>query len=363
MNKILMLVTDCFGGYGGIARYNQDFVMALENISAVDRVVILPRIAPDPFVPPSGKVVQLPSAKARVRYAIDALIAAIRLRPNIIFCGHLYHGRLASGIARLFGARLVSQLHGVEGWTALSRGLLKPLVDSDLVLCVSEDTRKCLVDQEPRLAKNTTVVYNTVGSQYTVGDRQAARAALGVESALVLLSVGRLDERDGYKGHDRVIPLVAELAAQGRDVQYLIAGKGEDLARLRQLSAQHGVADRVRFLLDVPGEALPDLYRAADLFVLPSRGEGFGIVYIESMACGTPAMGINVGGAPEALCHGELGISVDSDQFEAAMIEAVAAVSGRSDADRQTLSKKVRDRFGNARFISNVESVLEPLLD
>ena len=121
---------------------------------------------------------------------------------------------------------------------------------------------------------------------------------LGLEDEFAILTVGRIDPKNnGYKGHDRIIRALPNLRRQDRAVVYLIAGEGDDRARLERLASELGVEDRVRFLGKVPFEDLPDAYRAADLFALPSTGEGFGIVYIEAMACGTPAIGLSMGGA------------------------------------------------------------------
>src|SRR5690606_18991980 len=113
----------------------------------------------------------------------------------------------------------------------------------------------------------------------------------------VIVSVGRLDRRERYKGQDRVIAALPELAAAGLDPLYLVAGSGDDQPRLEALAAAGGVAHRTRFLGKVPAADLPDLYRAADVFALPSTGEGFGIVFLEAMACGAPAVGLAAGGA------------------------------------------------------------------
>ena len=118
---------------------------------------------------------------------------------------------------------------------------------------------------------------------------------------MVLLTVGRLAATERYKGQDHVIAALSQLQAiESRDLIYLIAGEGDDRARLESLVAQHGVLDKVRFLGAIDNQALPDLYRAADLFVMPSTGEGFGISFVESMACGTPAFGLRDGGARDA---------------------------------------------------------------
>ena len=126
----------------------------------------------------------------------------------------------------------------------------------------------------------------------------------------MLLTVGRMDARERYKGHDRVIEALPQLVAAGHDVIYVVVGEGDDVDRLKVSAVEAGVADRVRFIGAVGRETLVDAYRMADLFVMPSTGEGFGIAFLEAMACGTPALGLAIAGAADALADGELGTVV-----------------------------------------------------
>jgi phosphatidylinositol alpha-1,6-mannosyltransferase len=356
MVRVLALVTDAFGGYGGIARYNRDMVEALAALPAVQAVEVLPRLAADCETTPP-KVRQHPAIHPRSVYAMAALHLALRIRPTIVFNGHIYHGPLCRIVAALSGAKLVSQLHGTEVWDPLPKRLLKPAEASDLVLAVSRDTREKLLSQSDLDPARVRVVNNTVGAGFTPGDRRAARARFGLNHERVVLTVARLDGRGGYKGHDRIIPLIARLRGQGAEVLYLIAGTGADRPRLEALAAAHGVQDHVRFLGRVPQEDLPDLYRAADLFALPSTGEGFGIAFLEAMACGTPAIGLAVGGAPDALADGELGACVSEAQFPRAFEDALAAATERP----ATLADAVQRRFGLPAFRTRVAEVVEPL--
>jgi phosphatidylinositol alpha-1,6-mannosyltransferase len=126
-----------------------------------------------------------------------------------------------------------------------------------------------------------------------------------------LLTVTRLVER---KGVDTVIESLPSLPPQ---VRYFVAGDGLDRDRLRALARERGVADRVVWLGRVADDRLPALYRAADIVLLVSRQdldagdvEGFGMVLLEAQACGTPVVGGDAGGIPDALVDGETGLLV-----------------------------------------------------
>lgn len=351
-------MTDAFGGYGGIAQYNRDLLTSLAQGPGVTSTDVIVRLAPDDLQVLPAKVRQGPAVRGRIAYALAALIKALQTRPQIIICGHIYHGPLAQLIASLTGAKLVSQLHGTEIWQQVSPTHLKPLDGSERVLCVSRHTKGCFDRQSQLDQPNSIVVSNTVGPQFTPGDKQFARAKFGIGKEKVILTVARLDTREGYKGHDRIIAELGRLnATQANGVLYLIAGQGPDLSRLEALAEQLEVANKVRYMGKVPVEDLPDLYRAADLFALPSTGEGFGIVYLEAMACGTPAIGLRIGGVPDALADGELGLCVEPAEFP----EALASAIQSSPVDRQALSNAVHSRFGREAFAKRVLGVLTTL--
>jgi phosphatidylinositol alpha-1,6-mannosyltransferase len=346
------LVTDAFGGRGGIAQYNRDLLSAAAAVAPALRLEVLPRMAPDTVDHVEPRIRQHAPRAGRLAYAAAALGLVWRRRPAVVFCGHLYMAPLSLLLARLVGARLVVQLHGIEIWSAPSGLRRKALEAADMVLCVSRDTRARLLSAAVVDPSRVLVLPNTVADDYTPGSGQAVRERLELQGRFVLLTVGRLDARERYKGHDRVIEALASLEAS-REVTYLVAGEGDDRARLQALAQARGVADRVRFLGQVPREELPDLYRAADLFVLPSTGEGFGIVFLEAMACGTPALGLAVGGATDALCDGELGTAASDAGFAAALTKLIDA----GQKDREALAARTRERFGRAAFEANVARI------
>jgi phosphatidyl-myo-inositol dimannoside synthase len=357
-SSVLALVTDAFGGHGGIAQYNRDFLSALAAGGLVSSITVLPRHAPAQTTIPAV-IHQKPARPGRLAYSVMALLTMFRQRTDIVFCGHLYMAPLVWLIARLRGARLILQMHGVEVWPRPSRLQRAATEAADLVLCVSRHTRACVLGWAAIPPERVVVVPNTVMEEFTPGDGHELRAALGIEGMRVLLTVGRMDSRDRYKGHDRVIAAIPDLVQRGYDIVYVIIGEGDDRARLKQLAREIEVAERVRFLGAVVTRQLVEAYRMADLFVMPSAGEGFGIVFLEAMASGTPALGLDAGGARDALADGELGtvISEESD-----LPGAIARLLAEPKPDPNALSQAVRARFGREAFQAQVCTALEQLL-
>jgi phosphatidylinositol alpha-1,6-mannosyltransferase len=287
---------------------------------------------------------------------LKALMLCFRQRPDVIFSGHMYHGPLAARLTNLFNARLISQLHGTEIWSPLEKRHLLPLRQSEIVLCVSQDTKDRYLAQVGVHSDNAAILHNTVNPRFTIGDRLAARQAFALTDEFAILTVARLDGRSGYKGHDRILKALPGLAAAGRKLVYLIAGAGEDQDRLEKLAQQCGVQQQTRFLGKVPSEKLPALYCAADLFALPSSGEGFGIVFVEAMACGAPAIGLALGGAPDALSD-IYGKAVDPENFAAELQAIIEQAEAMSQAERISLSCRTTAKFGQQRFRQRLKKI------
>jgi phosphatidylinositol alpha-1,6-mannosyltransferase len=354
----LALVTDAFGGHGGIAQYNRDFLAALAASGATSSITVLPRHAPERIVTPAA-LKQKPPRRRRLAYSVMALLTVLRRRVDVVFCGHLYMTPLAWLITRLKGAKLIVQMHGIEVWPRPSRLRRAATEAADLILCVSRHTRASVVGWAAIAPECVVVVPNTVGDGFAPGDGRELRAAFGLDGKRILLTVGRLAPGDRYKGHDRVIAGIPDLVKRGHDVVYLIIGQGDDRARLEELAQETRVADRVRFLGAVGSQCLAEAYRMADLFLMPSTGEGFGIAFLEAMASGTPALGLAVGGAPDALADGELGTALsEEDDLPAAIARLLAAPK----PDPVALSQAVHARFGPAAFRERVRMAVERLL-
>ena len=223
------------------------------------------------------------------------------------------------------------------------------LRESDAVLVESEFIRRQLKEHHRKVPEaKVTLIPGAVDLTRFRPDGPSGRARFGIGPGQVVLTVRRLVERMG-------IDLLIRALGDVPDVQLVVGGEGPLRAELEALAASLKVP--ARFLGYIPDEDLPALYRAADLFVLPTRElEGFGLVAIEAMGCGTPAMGTPVGAIPEVL--GPLGLV-----FQEVTPRAIAAAIRKFFAERdETLPRRCRDHvlahYDWSRVIERLEGVL-----
>jgi D-inositol-3-phosphate glycosyltransferase len=233
--------------------------------------------------------------------------------------------------------------------------------EADRLIANTDDEARQLVDHYAADPRRTLVVPPGVDlDRFTPGDRTAARRALGVPAdAVVLLFVGRIQP---LKAPDLLLEAAARMLADDpplRDrlqVHVIGAPSGSGLEaprQLEQLAAELGIADLVRFLPPQHSERLAEHYRAADVAVVPSHNESFGLVALEAQACGTPVVAAAVGGLRTAVRHGVSGLLVEG-RDPADYAAAIRAVLAR----RELLSAGARRHAGAFSWERTVDSLV-----
>lgn len=217
--------------------------------------------------------------------------------------------------------KLVLLAHGIEVWQQLSFFKRLMLLGCDLILPVSQYTKKKMVEMYGLNEENLVVLNNCLDPnlpQYpNPSEILAVRSKYGFTTKnKVLLTVCRLYKTEQYKGYDEVIIALQAIRKEEPQIKYLIVGKWDDIERERlfQLSKQYEVADIVVFAGFVPDQDLAAHFTLADIFIMPSKKEGFGVVFIEALHYGTPVIAGSVDGSVDALAGGQLGILVNPDK-------------------------------------------------
>lgn len=328
---VLMLLTDGFGGRGGIAKFNRDFLQALDACAVVERVSALPRLIPQPIDEPIPEAIVYDRKAAGGRLAfLRRLLAHAwrRERKNLVVAGHIHLLPAAWLLARLHGCRLAVIIHGIEAWTPSRRFAANWTARRvDAVLAVSRHSAKRFASWSQVPMERIFVLPNCVDLETfrPQGRDPALLRRYALKSNQVILTVGRIASQERYKGFDEVIEVMPSLLRRFPDLKYLVVGEGDDRPRLEAKAENYGVAAHVVFAGEISELEKVAHYNLADAYVMPSTGEGFGIVLIEAAACGLPVIGSRADGSREALRNGLLGRLVDPRNPEE-LIEAATAI-------------------------------------
>jgi glycosyltransferase involved in cell wall biosynthesis len=314
--NIVMALTDGFGGFGGISRFNRDFLVALDASPQVTRVWALPRLIQEPIeeLIPESVVYDRRAARGKVSFILRALTSKRRGDVNLVICAHLHLLPVAWLMSKIYSARLVLMIYGIEAWFPPRNGFSRMLVRQvDSFISISSYSTERFLSWAELNADRGFILAPCVDLKcFKPGSRdQHLISRYGLSSSRVLMTVGRLASQERYKGFDEILESFPLILARIPNVKYVIIGDGRDRRRLELKSAALGLSDKVIFAGRIPESEKVAHYNLADVYVMPSAGEGFGIALIEAAACGVPVIGSAVDGSSEALLEGRLGRLVD----------------------------------------------------
>lgn len=325
--RVLYLVPDFLSSPSGIALHSRTVALAL-NEAGQDPAVLALKDAPIGVHRKPHRY--FPCGGSRPAFVLRAVTMLLR-RPHLVLLGHANFSLLGWALARVSGARLVIFLHGVEAWERLPALRRFGLRRADDWIAVSACTAN-------RAASANDLPHDRVSVLHHCLTDPAGMPDLREPPGPSILTVGRIVAAEGYKGHDRVIRAMPALLNCFPDLIYHIVGDGDGRPALESLVRVEGVEDAVWFHGIVSDADLNRLYADASVFVMPSKGEGFGFVFLEAMAHGLPVVAGNADAAPEAVADGETGFLVDPESVDE-IIDAAKAL---------LLDPVLRERMGRA---------------
>jgi phosphatidylinositol alpha-1,6-mannosyltransferase len=253
------------------------------------------------------------SDRGKTRFTVSAIRAA-RRKPKVVLAAHPNLGPIVEAM-RLIAPRMKSIIctHGIEVWEPLSALRRRALRRANVVLAPSRDTADHVVTRQQVPRVHVRVLPWALDPQFEATISQATASAQLPENfpqGKVVLTVGRWLANERYKGMDTLITALPRLLMRWPQLHLAAVGEGDDREWLEHLAERNGVRRHVHFFSGLSYAELSACYSACDIFALPSRGEGFGLVYLEAMARGKPVIGGAHGGAPEVIEDGVTGYLV-----------------------------------------------------
>ena len=351
----LLMAPELFTGNGGIPRILRLYLKSLCDLAGPHGHVR--------FVTLNDRVVEADELQRYSSARLDAWEAcqgqrirftrsALRLSRGCdrIVCGHVFLLPVALA-ARCARRKLSYDLvaHGIEVWRPFSVAERLALRGARRIFCISEYTRDKLLEYCPLPAAKMVVLPNGLDAYFAIAESPAPPV-----QPPIITTISRLTKFDVYKGIDTLIQAMPHIRASVPGVRLRVMGQGDDLPRLLELSDQLGLQGAVEFLGFVSDEELQAQLRQCALFALPSKKEGFGLVFLEAMAQGRPCLGAQAGGIPEVLTP-ETGVMVEYGDVAQIADGCIAAL--QRSWDTQAILDRARE-FAYPRFRERLAHLL-----
>jgi len=265
--------------------------------------------------------------------------------------------RVQAYLPGLLRAPYLIPLYGIEVWRPLEWDRRRALANATVTFAISAHTIERARPFCPDLG-------DAVVLPLALEERPLEGA---VDAALLhrlgrgfLLIVGRMVSSERYKGHDQILEALTRLP----EARLVAAGDGDDRPRLEARAAALGMGDRIFFTGFLSEATLAELYRRCSAFVMPSKGEGFGLVYLEAMRAGKPVLAARESAAEEIVEDGKTGVLVDPEDREAlrAALAQLLGYPGEARRMGEAGRERWRQEFGAERFRERLEPLLERLI-
>jgi phosphatidylinositol alpha-1,6-mannosyltransferase len=298
-------------------------------------------------------------------FFIQALKTAFKT--DVIIISHINLAIVGLAIKVINPAcKILLVAHGIEVWRPLSLVKRRFLKKCDKIICVSNFTRHKVIKWHPINAAKTVVLNNVIDPFMTLpSDFEKPQHLLDryrlTTANIILFTLTRMVVTEQYKGYEQVIKVMSKLKAKFPSIKYILSGQYDvaEEKRIKQLINEYNVEEQVILTGFIEEDKLSDHFLLADLFVLPSKKEGFGIVFIEALICGLPIVCGNADGSMDAIRNGELGQAINPDdmnELENALAKYLETplTSGM----RKNLQQECFRHFNEDNYIDKLQELL-----
>lgn len=283
-------------------------------------------------------------------------------QPEIVHLHWLYPAGLTVPALKKAGYTVVLTIHGGDWYSNVSNQKLMPLLEESLqkcdkIICVGEKLKKSIGNYDSTLNGKLVHIPHGIDTDrfYPSGDKILAKKSIGWNTDKIhLLCVGNLYHG---KGIDLLITAFSAIKKRERHQLHIISPSGDDntKAEIHRLLEKHSIKEFVTLYGAQGQEKLVEFYRASDLFISPSRKEGFGLAIAEALACGTPVLATQSGG-PEEIITNENGLLVETENSEALKTGIEKILSVLNTFEEEKLHAYIKKNFSRS-------AKLEKLLD
>jgi phosphatidylinositol alpha-1,6-mannosyltransferase len=360
--RVLFLGLKIFSATGGIEQVNKNWLFALNKLSEAGKLIVQALAMYDDSVDEryiSAKKISTCKSN-KWSFGLTALWKSISA--DVIIITHLNLSLFAL-LAKLINPKIkiIVQLHGIEAWANLSGVQERLLMQATTILAVSNYTQESVLMRYPALINKTQVLHNSLDpiKEYGIlnAENSEYKGKLGIDgNKKLLITIGRLLSSEAYKGYDKTIEALAKL--KDESLLFYIIGKYEqaEYTRINSLIVELNLVSQVKLIGYVSNDVLDTYYKAADLFVMPSKGEGFGLVFIDAMANGLRVLGGNADGSVDAISDFSDSYLVNPDNIDEIALTIDKALKQDWDMDKKIrLSDTCIKKFSATNFEKNIE--------
>lgn len=362
--RILLLLPEVFGSHGGIQTFCRSFLFASERWAEkrgaeITAFVLNDLRADDPQYVNDQVALVKAFSRSKSNF-LGRYVKEIALsKYDLIVAGHVTIAP-ALVVAQVMApkARRMLLTYGVEVWRDPKPLQRRGVRSAHSIIAISDFTKSQVV-QRNQIHEDKVRILPCCLDAYWKPDENGGSRATNYLDPPMILTVGRLESSEKYKGVDSVIESLPAVVTQYGKINYTIVGSGSDIPRLKSLADSLGVGDCVRFAGRVTDEELRELYRRCTVFVMPSEKEGFGIVFLEAMAYAKPVIGGAHAGTLSVITDEETGLLVRRTDIEALSRQIIRVISNVE--VQRKLGLAGRDRllreFTFQSFESNLDNI------
>lgn len=374
MRNILCIFPD-FLCVGGISKYNQNLLDVLINERFTVRVISrndTKKEYRNLEIFSFGKYRALLLRK--LLFSLRIFREVIFSKPTFIICGHINFSPLCYMIQKFLRIKYAILTHGVEVWNISGKLKLKALKQAHLITSVSNFTKHKIIEQVPETRDKVQLLFNTVDGTVFYPKPKPMQLMkkynFGKDDKIILTvarlekTAARLKEMERYKGYDKIINIFPDILKEIPEAKYIIVGTGSELENIKRCIRQKNLESSVILAGYITDSELADYYNLSDVFIMPSKVEGFGIVFLEALASGKPVIAGNKDGSQDAVLNGELGIMVDPDnesEIASTLVKVLRKEIPQKLLDTQYLRKKVLESYSLKRFKETVKTLIGSL--